>query len=290
MHVRTGAAESPEHANVLHQFGIVLSMRGNYKGALEQYSEAVHVRSQTQTMETVQGAALLQSMGIAVQISGNPKKALAYYEQSNDVIDRLGEVTLQKAETLHSIGIVKSLVDDYEGSLAAFREEQEIRKRTLSLQTLKGAVLRRDQAATLVRWFEATGHSDAQKLSEAEAFLDQCLRILEKTGALQSASAALAFASMGQIRYWQGDNHGALDALHTAQKIRETMKTMHSTAAADIFHYTGKVQERMENHHAAWAAYKRAVGIREATSTMDTRPGKALAADMARAATLRMHS
>eukprot|EP00931_Biecheleriopsis_adriatica_P087127 TRINITY_DN61637_c0_g1_i1.p1 TRINITY_DN61637_c0_g1~~TRINITY_DN61637_c0_g1_i1.p1 ORF type:complete len:933 (+),score=138.48 TRINITY_DN61637_c0_g1_i1:76-2874(+) len=289
LHVRTGTAESPEHASVLHQFGVVLSMRGNYKGALEQYYKAMHVRRQTQTMESIQGAALLQSMGIAFQICGDHDEALALYEQSSGIIDSLGEVTLQKADTLHSIGIVKRLVEDYEGSLEAFREEQEIRKQTLSFHTVKGAVLRRDQAVTLMSWSEANGHSNAQKLSEAKALLDQCLQILEKTGAMQSSSAALAMQYIGKIRYWQGDNDGALEALHNARRIRQATKTMQSAAVADIFQVIGWVQEGMGNQHAAWAAYKQAEGIRRSTSTMNTPEGKLLAADIARA-TLNMHS
>jgi tetratricopeptide (TPR) repeat protein len=110
-------------AILLHNFGVLQQVRGNYEAALDYYQRSLKINEEIDDVAGV--ASSLHQIGIVQQKRGNYEAALDYYQRSLKIKEEIGNVA-GAALSLHQIGMVQQKRGNYEAALDYYQRSLKI--------------------------------------------------------------------------------------------------------------------------------------------------------------------
>ena len=189
----TFVADEQGMATALHNLGLVLSERNEFKQSQESYEASLRIKRRLGDIKGI--ASSLNNLGMVHLSCQNVEEAYAHFAESLMLHEQIGNQQ-GRAYTLHSLGNVATIKGDYDEAYMLYHQSLEITQQ-LGIQTSITGKLHRDIGVVLCL---------QDQYSEGLTWLSQALRMAiaaDWSGVIQSAlrGLAAAFALLGDTSY-----------------------------------------------------------------------------------------
>lgn len=181
-------------------------------------------------------------------------KAIRATEQAVIEAKKLGTVNEKLGDSLHDLGALYRLTDDYKRAEKCLFDSQQIRERLNGADSPEVA----DCLDNLGAIYRKQG-----KFKQAEDFFNRALAIKTKDGGEDDESTAITLNSLGMLHSATGKFAEAESEYKRALKIRESTLGANNPATADVVTNLGLLYQRQDKYAEAEAMYQKAIAAYE---------------------------
>jgi tetratricopeptide (TPR) repeat protein len=278
----------PDTALDLNDLGHAFLAEGDYAAARSFFERALPLWKLRG--DEANAAATLDNLGQAA-LSSDPLAAERYFKEALTIRERvLGPASPQTATTLHNLGRVRSLQNDFHRAAQYYERSLAVREQSLGpdhphtarslvpiadLRLMSGDLVgARDCYRRVVAIYERTLGPDHRGTIAVRTALNRLPEALNGAGGrppaqpkqgsaheevLRDATLAVSLNNIGYALWVAGDDDGARRNYQDALAIDEqTLGKTHPKLATTL-NNLGKVLERQADYPGAWAFYERAL-------------------------------
>ncbi len=230
--------EGRTKAGGLHNLGVVLQSRGNYKEAEKYYRESLELKKGLGDKQGI--AASLHQLGMIQQDQGNYKEAEKYYRDSLELLKGLGDKQ-GIATSLHQLGMIQQLQGNYKEAEKYYRDSLELKK---GLGDKQGIATSLHQLGMI--------QQDQGNYKEAEKYYRDSLELKKGLGDKQGIATSLH--QLGMIQQLQGNYKEAEKYYRDSLELKKGLGDKQGIAQS--LHQLGMIQQDQGNYKEAEKYYR----------------------------------
>ena len=191
--------------------------KGDYKGAIADYTKAI-------SLNPKYAAAYSQRGVVLINVVKDEKNAVKDFQKAADLYFEQGK----KADGYRSQGVVRAILKDYQGAIAAYTQSIKLNPNDFQAYLNRGTV-----------------HAELKELQKAIADFNSALKI--------NPNFAQAYNNRGTVHAELGDNQGAIADYNSALKINSNY--------AEAYNNRGLARSNLGDQQGAITDYNSALKI-----------------------------
>jgi tetratricopeptide (TPR) repeat protein len=233
--------------------------KGDYKGAMEEFSKAVTISESLYGKEHTQTAPCYNNLGTVYRVKGDYDKAISYYEQAMTIwLKALGPGHINVATSYNNLGAAYESKGEYDQAISYFEKALDIRLKVLGPEHPNVATCYNNLGET----YRTKGDYD-----KAKSYYEKALDIRLKALGPEHRDVATSYNSLGLACDSKGEYDKAISYLEKALAIRlKVLQPDHPDVALSYnnlgvaYRTKGDYDKAISYHEKALAIRVRALG------------------------------